>query len=136
VLDEFNKQLDVIASETLDDWTKLVPEKVSLGDSSENVLAFNIKSIYNIISANVKPILTYPAEVSSNQNFAILSSQVKHAVINDKIQKVVAPKLKAKQSTKEVMKLMVDLIDNTSLVNDVVTEIQQQLEQLVTTNAQ
>ena len=130
----FNKQLDVFANEVVKEWVEEVSKKLELGNNAENVLRSNIKFIFNTINGNVKPVLEYSVEDTSNQNFGTLSSWVKHRVINDKIDEVVAPKLKKDETTNEVAELLVDLIDNTSLVNDIVVEIQKQLTSLVEEN--
>jgi hypothetical protein len=136
ILELFNKQVIEFVNEVVKEWSDEIPKKIELGDSAENVRLANMKSIFDVISANVKPVLVYPEEVSSDKNFTTLSAYVKHAVINDKIKEVVVPKLKASQSTKDVMELMVDLIKNTDLVNDVVSEIQKRLKDLVDANKQ
>lgn len=134
ILKIFNKQLDVFANEVVKEWAEEVPKKLELGNSAENVLRSNINFIFNTINSNVKPVLEYPVEDVANQNFGTLSSWVKHRVINDKIDEVVAPKLKKDETTKEVSELLVDLIDNTSLVNDIVVEIKKQFKRLIEEN--
>jgi hypothetical protein len=134
IIELFNKGMDELTNKVVKKWIEVVKEKLALGDSAENVLLKEIKGIYDVISFNTTPLIKVDYALTSNPNFVTLLSAVKHKTIHEKIIEVVAPKLKAKQTTKEVMEIVVDLIDNTQMVNEILKEIQTRMIFLVEEN--